>query len=173
MIHSSYVEDLTALMVEDEFAENADYVRLKVKQTDGSRSQIVQVARALLMTSGFFSALLEGGFAEAVDLRSGSSIVEVSADSVDAFILCLRMLATGDTGVLPQRCHELLSIVVEAHRLDFKDVFLAAEQKIGIILLEENTPVELLENICHVAKLFDIERLVAEASARFAEKSLQ
>jgi alpha-tubulin suppressor-like RCC1 family protein len=163
---STYEHDLSGLVAEDGAAV-ADYIRLHVKQADGTGAKSVQVARPLLMASPFFGALLDGGFSEARDLRSGSNGIEVCADNADAFVLCLRTFATGNAQrLMPESSHELLCVMVEAHRLGFADALGAAELKLSRAVREGSLDAESLETVSQAAKLFDMTRLAKEADAR-------
>jgi len=159
---STYLHDLVGLVVDD--TTDANYVRLHVKQADGIDTKTVYVARPLLNTSDFFCALLDGGFAEARDFRSGSNEIEVSADNAAAFVTCLRCLATGDAqSLMPDSWNELLNIIIEAHRLGFTDTFETAALMLGEVVLEGDLQTEALETIGRMATLFDLTRLAREA----------
>jgi len=165
-VSSTYVQDLLRLvLVEGADAEHsAAFVRLFVKQVDGTHSRLVHVARPLLLASSFFRALLDGGFAEAHELRHGTGNIEVSADNADALVLCLQMLATGDARpLMPTTCEEALGVMVEAHRLGFQDAVNSAELVLSRLVKDGELGNEALESIAHAAYLYDLERLANEA----------
>lgn len=173
-IASTYTEDLSRLvLVDDVTAETpVDFVALRVKQVDGLHKRAISVARPLLLTSAFFRALLDGGFAETQHLLSSSDHLEVSADSADALVLCLQMLASGDTDALmPSSADDVLEVLVEAHRLGFPQALSAAEKALGQIVVSSDLDVVTLEAIANAAQLYDMQRLAREASAKYEIES--
>lgn len=167
VIESTYTQDLSRLIqTEDsEAADCVDFVKLNVKQDGSTHSRSVRAARPFLLTSDFFRALLDGGFAEAQGLRTGSGQTDVSADNVDAFVLCLQMLATGEAGpLMPSISDEIFAVMVEAHRLGFSGAFSAAEQALGKLVRQGDVETEALEAIAGVAHLDEFERLANEAA---------
>jgi len=166
-VASTYAKDMLQLLAaNDEHNGSSDFVKLCVKEFGSAISRTLRVARPLLLTSGFFRALLEGGFAESQDFRSGSGILEVSADSADALVLCLQISATGDAGTLmPRSSDELLAVLAEAHRLGFPDVLSAAELALGKHLEEGDLDAHAVGAVAHAAKIYDLERLCHEAAA--------
>merc|ERR1712216_630003 len=125
------------------------------------------VARPLLLASSFFRALLEGGFAESQDLNH----IDVTADSADALVLCLQILATGDAATLmPSGCCEILALMVEAHRLGFADAFRAAEHSLSKVIVESDVEVDALEAVTRMAKLYDLDRIVNECQRSKMER---
>jgi hypothetical protein len=166
VVASTYAKDmLKLLVVDDEDNVSSDFVKLCVKEFGSTSSRIIRVARPLLLTSAFFRALLEGGFAESQDFRSGSGILEGSADDADALILCLQISATGDAGsLMPRSSDELLAVLAEAHRLGFPDVLSAAELALGKQLAEGDLDANACGAVAHAAKIYDLERLCHEAA---------
>lgn len=164
VVASTYTQDLLSLVAE---TGGDDFVELVIKQVDGVTSRSVHAARPLLLTSGFFRALLEGGFSEAQGLRIGSGSIEVAADSVDAFVLCLRMLASGDAvKLMPASADEALAVMAEAHRLGFQDALRAAELKLGEAVVAGATDEESFKAIGNAAQLYDLDRLANEVARR-------
>jgi len=177
---STYAADLAALVREGgnaiSDAGGKDYVKLILRQVghaDPQEERAVMVARPLLLTVDFFGALLEGHFAEAQHLRDGALTIEVTADCAEAFIMCLKMLATGEPSAFMPACAlDILAVLVEAHRLDLADVVIAAElalsQAVTTTAKEQSLEVPVLKTIASAAAIYDLDRLASEAGVLVA-----
>eukprot|EP00747_Dinoflagellata_sp_TGD_P164884 gnl/TRDRNA2_/TRDRNA2_185435_c0_seq1.p1 gnl/TRDRNA2_/TRDRNA2_185435_c0~~gnl/TRDRNA2_/TRDRNA2_185435_c0_seq1.p1 ORF type:complete len:782 (+),score=124.76 gnl/TRDRNA2_/TRDRNA2_185435_c0_seq1:108-2453(+) len=157
---STYKQDLAVLVLEEGVpAEDVDYVELAIFQVNGSTRRSVHVARSVLLAVEFFRALLEGGFAEG----TATHAVEVAADDVEAFVLCLRMLMTGDFALMPTDLAAVMALLVEAHRLGLPDLVSRAELKLGRLAAEGQIEgEEVINAVLYTAELYDLSKLASE-----------
>jgi len=172
---SSYVGDLEGLVTEEEPPEDLDYVRLVVRGADGGGPpRVVHAARPVLLTIDFFRAWLEGGFAEAQCFSNGLQVAELSVDDADAFVLCLRMVVSGNHGLLPSSADEIWAIVVEAHRLQLVDVVSAAEAALCHVIEEGTVDATMHEFLAAAADLYSLPKIrnaISNIAGAAAEQS--
>lgn len=162
---SSYCRDLEALVVESNTGSpSPDFVEVAIKQNEGSETLTLFVARALLLAVEFFRALLEGGFSESTSMQAEAPKVELNADDAEALALCLRMLACGDfPGLMPEDPAAILAVLVEAHRLQLREIVAATEARLGHALATQQCSAAVVEATKHAAALFDMPRLASAA----------
>jgi len=160
---STYESDLDKFVQEDsanlETEEMADYVELAVEQSSDDSTRAIHVAKLVLMSIPFFCALLEGPFAEAEQFRLGACNIPLQVGSTDALVLCLRMFAMGNMGLMPEDPEILLSIVVEAHRLELPSIVTAAEACIVKAATEGRVDHSLHDTFRGAAALYDLQQL--------------
>jgi hypothetical protein len=176
VIESTYTQDLLSLVrvAEADVANcDDDFVGLRINQYGSTNMRCLHVARPLLLASSFFRALVEGGFAESQNLRSGAGHVEISTDNADAMVLCLQLLATGEAeALMPSEKDEVIALLVEAHKLSLAAALNAAELKLSKLVSGGGIEDDEMETIIHLAKLYDLERLAREAALLQEERHL-
>jgi hypothetical protein len=176
VIESTYTQDLLSLVrvAEADVANcDDDFVGLRINQYGSTNMRCLHVARPLLLASSFFRALVEGGFAESQNLRSGAGHVEISTDNADAMVLCLQLLATGEAeALMPSEKDEVIALLVEAHKLSLAAALNAAELKLSKLVSDGGIEDDEMETIIHLAKLYDLERLAREAALLQEERHL-
>lgn len=168
---STYYQDLDALVIEgpaSASAEEGDYLELRIREGDGGVCRTVHAARALLLTVDFFRACLAGEFAEAANLRSGTA-AEIAADSAEAMVLCLRLLATGDYGLLPESAADVLAVLTEAHRLELPDIVAAAESALDHAAFDCEDA-ELRAALQSAAELYNLPKVVRNLNVDVAAR---
>jgi len=168
---STYAKDLASLVFDDDLLDDTplepSFVQLRIRSMDGAESQGVRIAKALLLTVEFFEGLLERDFLEARCLRNSGNTVEIAADDVDAFILCLKSLACCSIGdIMPASPLQVLAVLGEAHRLELQRVVVACEWALGRALNSPDADLtndeDVLQAVEGAAALYELPRLSAE-----------
>lgn len=167
-VKSAFAGDLLSLFREvpggDEQAagDGDNSVQLVIQEARGEEeapavpARVVQVPRSLLYCVEFFRAMLEDGFAESATSGAGGGL-HVSADSAEALLLCLKIVATGDASLAPQAVEEALALLVEAHRLDLPEIVSLAER--ALCSQAGSLGPDELTILARASKLYQTEKL--------------